>query len=371
MQHRKMGNTGLTPSALGFGMMRLPRKEDGKFDQEESTRILRWAIDNGLSYVDTAYIYETSEVVTGNALKDGYREKVTLATKTPVYAFKCEEDFDRILDEQLARLQTDHIDCYLLHALNRETWHDNVLKFNVLEHMKQAKAAGKIRHMGFSFHDNLDVFKEILDGFDGWEFCQIQLNYLDTGYQAGLEGLELAASRGLGVVIMEPLRGGKLAQVPEQVVKIFGDKNPVEAGLDFLWDRPEVSVVLSGMGNEQMVRDNMTYAARSGIHMLTAEDREKYEKAAEFFRSVDSIPCTGCGYCSVCPMDIAIPQVFAAYNRIQLTGNVRGERPAYDALGDRSPDKCVECHACEERCPQHIAIPEELKKVGKLFRGEW
>lgn len=368
MQYRKLGNTGLMPSALGFGMMRLPQM-DGKTDAESSIQMLRWAIDNGLTYVDTAYNYLNgdSERITGRALQDGYREKVILATKAPVYWFENENDFDRILDEQLERLQTDHIDCYLLHALNRDTWENRVLKHDVLAHMKAAKAAGKIRHLGFSFHDDFETFRRILDGFDGWEFCQIQLNYLDTAYQAGIPGLELAASRGLGVVIMEPLRGGKLANVPDTVAEVLKGKSPVEYALDFLWNRPEVSCVLSGMNSGEMVRENMCFAGRSKPNMLSPEEKGQLALAAERYRTITSIPCTGCSYCDVCPKGIAIPKCFAAYNRLMVTGNRRAEKPGYDALGDGRASCCVECHTCEERCPQHIAIPEELKKVVKAL----
>lgn len=366
MQYRKLGNTGITPSALGFGMMRLPKKGD-QVDEEASIQMLRWAIDNGLTYVDTAYNYGESERITGNALRDGYRERVTLATKSPVYLFENEGDFERILDEQLQKLRTDHIDCYLLHALNRDTWSDRVLKYGVLDKMKAAKAAGKIRHLGFSFHDSLDTFRMILDGFDGWEFCQIQLNYLDTRYQAGLAGLELAASRGLGVVIMEPLRGGRLAQPPKKAADILAGKSPVEWGLDFLWNRPEVSCVLSGMGSVEMAKENMAYASRSAVGMLSREELRKLERAAECFRKQDNIPCTGCGYCDICPQGIAIPKIFAAYNRVQVSGDHRSELPAYRALGDAKASNCVGCRTCEERCPQHIPIPDMLKKAAEEF----
>lgn len=370
MQYRKLGNTGLCPSALGFGMMRLPQK-DGKTDGEASIQMLRWAIDNGLTYVDTAYNYldGDSERITGQALQDGYREKVILATKAPVYLFEAEEDFDRILEEQLSRLQTDHIDCYLLHALSLDTWENRVLKYNVLEHMKKAKEAGKIRHLGFSFHDSLETFQTILNGFDAWEFCQIQLNYLDTAYQAGIAGLELAASRGLGVVIMEPLRGGLLADPPKKARKVLDGRSPVRMGLSFLWDRPEVSVVLSGMGSLQMAQENMKYASECGPGMLTEQEHEVLRQAAKEVRASTSVPCTGCNYCSVCPQGIAIPKAFAAYNKLLVSGDRRGEQPAYDALGDARPSNCVECHTCEERCPQHIEIAEMLKKVVRAFES--
>ena len=324
MEYRKFGKTDLTPSILGFGMMRLKRNEDGSINEQWAIDTLRYAIDNGLTYVDTAYAYEDSERVTGLCLQDGYRDKVTLATKLPVVKMTCDEDFDRMLDQQLERLQTDHIDVYLLHALNRSRW-ENVVKFNVLEQAERAKAAGKIRYIGFSFHDNLDFFRTILDSYDKWDFCQIQLNYMDTNYQAGLEGLRLAHERGLAVVIMEPLRGGKLADVPAEVAAMLpGD--PVESALDFLWDMPQVNVVLSGMNETAQVEQNLRYAHRAHANMLTDAERTAMIAAGNKMREILSIPCTGCNYCNVCPQNIAIPELFAMFNQRQINGDARTAR---------------------------------------------
>ena len=257
METRKFGKTGLTPSILGFGMMRLKKKADGSLDEEWAVKTLRHAIDNGLSYVDTAYAYGDSERVTGLCLQDGYREKVTLATKMPVSKLTCEEDFEKILNEELERLQTDHIDVYLLHALSRDRWENCVVKYHVLAHAEKALAEGKIRHLGFSFHDSYDAFVEILNAYDKWEFCQIQLNYLDVNYQAGVAGLRLAHKKGLAVVIMEPLRGGNIVHVPKEVAQLL-PSNPVESALDFLWNMPEVNVVLSGMSTTEQVEQNLS-----------------------------------------------------------------------------------------------------------------
>lgn len=366
MQLRKFGNTGRMLSPLGFGMMRLQRTADDKIDQEWTTKTLRAAIDRGLNYVDTAYAYPGSEIATGIALQDGYREKVTLATKMPVFKLTREEDFEVFLNEELERLQTDHIDCYLLHALSAERWEDCIVKYNVLAHMEKAKAEGKIRHIGFSFHDSLDAFKMILNAYDGWEFCQIQLNYLDVNYQAGIEGLELAASRGLGVVIMEPLRGGRLADVPADVAEML-PKGAVESALDFLWDRPEVGVVLSGMSNTQQVEDNLTYMDRASIGMLSDEEKTAILAAGDKMRACLSVPCTGCNYCAVCPQEIAISDIFAISNQLQLDGDGVKARKSYAALGERDASACVKCGQCAEQCPQHIQIPEELEKLHKRF----
>ena len=365
MENRKFGNTGLTPSILGFGMMRLQKREDGSIDEEWAIQTLRNAIDNGLTYVDTAYVYPDSERVTGLCLQGGYRDKVTLATKLPVSMMKCEEDFDRILNEELERLQTDHIDLYLMHALSDERW-GYVEKFKVIEKMERAKAEGKIRHIGFSFHDSYESFERILNAYDGWEFCQIMLNYQDVNYQAGLKGMRLAHEKGLAVVIMEPLRGGALANIPEDVAAMM-PKSPVESALDFLWHHKEINVVLSGMSNTEQVEQNMEYASRATAGMLSGEDYARMLAAGDKMRARVSINCTGCGYCSVCPNDIAIPDIFAMYNRAQLDGDSVRSMNEYRALQERNQSGCIECGACASACPQHIDIPEELKKVHKRW----
>ena len=364
MQYRKFGNTGRSHFPLGFGMMRLKKDENEQIDQAWVNETLRKAIDDGLNYIDTAYAYPGSEVATGIALSGGYREKVTIASKIPVSRMTCEEDFDKMLNEELERLQTDHIDCYLMHALSADRWENYVVKFNVISHMEKAKAEGKIRHIGFSFHDSLDTFKMIVDAYDGWEFCQIQLNYLDVNYQAGLEGLEYAASKGLAVVIMEPLRGGRLANVPEDVAQMLPG-GPVESALNFLWDRPEISVVLSGMSTTEQVEQNMVYAAKASVGMLTDEQRQQTLAAGDKMRAYLSIPCTACDYCSVCPQEIAISKIFAIRNQEQLDGDSVKAAAAYKALGEQTAAKCVQCGQCVEQCPQNIQIFEELEKIHK------
>jgi predicted aldo/keto reductase-like oxidoreductase len=316
--------------------------------------------------VDTAYAYGDSERITGMALQDGYREKVTLASKIPLDMLKEESDFERILDEELARLQTDHIDVYLLHAMSRKRWDTYMEKFHVIEHLEKAKRDGKIRHIGFSFHDSYDAFLEILNGYDGWDFCQIQLNYQDVNYQAGIAGLEEANRRGLAVVIMEPLRGGALVNVPEDVAALL-PKSPVESALDFLWNLPQVSVVLSGMSTTEQVEQNMAYAHRAHAGMLTDREVTDMVMAGNKMRQKISIPCTGCNYCNICPNGIAIPDIFAMYNRSQMDGDSVRAKKEYLALEERNQSGCIECGACVAACPQHIEIPEELKKVHKRW----
>ena len=365
MESRKFGKTDMTPSILGFGMMRLKKKEDGTLDEQWAIRTLRSAIDRGLSYVDTAYAYGDSERVTGLCLADGYREKVTLATKLPIDKVNSEADFNRILDEELQRLQTDHIDVYLLHALNRGRW-EKVKQLHILSMAERAKAAGKIRHIGFSFHDEPEVFRQILNGYDGWEFCQIQLNYMDVGYQAGLEGLRLAHEKGLAVVIMEPLRGGLLANVPADVAELL-PASPVESALDFLWNMPEVNVVLSGMSETEQVEQNLSYAQRAHVGMLTEEENAAILTAGDRMRSSLQVPCTGCDYCNVCPEQIAIPKIFAIYNRLQQTGTSAKAREDYRALEGHTADQCIRCGACVQQCPQHIPVFEKLAQIHQDF----
>ena len=274
MNYRKFGSTGVEVSALGFGCMRFPvikENDTERIDEEKAIRMIRDAIDSGVNYIVTAYYYHNgqSEPLVGKALQDGYREKTYLATKCPVWALKEEADFERILDDQLAKLQTDHIDFYLLHALDKARFEDGVKKLHLTEHLEKARAEGKIRYLGFSFHDSLEVFQEIVDYYS-WDFCQIQYNYVNTEYQAGRKGLQYAASKGMGVVIMEPLLGGRLADPAPHHREVFPEeKTPVEWTLDFLWDQREVSLLLSGMSTPEQVRDNLTYAGRSSVGMLT------------------------------------------------------------------------------------------------------
>ena len=363
MEFREFGKTGLKPSILGFGMMRLPKNEDGTIDEKWAIETLRNAIDNGLAYVDTAYAYKDSERVTGLCLQDGYREKVTLATKLPVNKVETEEDFNQILDEELSKLQTDHIDVYLLHALNRERW-VHVLKKDILAMVERAKATGKIRHIGFSFHDSLEVFKDILYGYEGWEFCQLQLNYMDVAYQAGLEGMRLAHEKGLAVVVMEPLRGGALAKVSEEIASIL-PKNPVQSALEFLWNMPEVNVVLSGMNEKSQVEQNMAIAEHAHAGMLSEKERNMILAAGKKLCAAAQISCTGCDYCNVCPQEIPIPKIFAIYNHFLSKGIWHHVVQEYKELGEINGEKCISCGQCVKACPQQIPIFDNLAKIHK------
>lgn len=373
MNYRKFGNTGLEVSALGFGAMRFPtvKTESGVIiDEPEAIKMLRLAIDSGVNYIDTAYPYHEgeSELVVGKALCDGYRERTLLATKCPVWDVKKAEDFDKILDEQLTKLQTDHIDFYLLHALNKSHFEDIVLKFDLIGKMEAAKVAGKIRFLGFSFHDEYPVFEQIIDSYSKWDFCQIQLNYINTDYQAGLKGLKYAAQKGLGVIIMEPLLGGKLAVPPIRVAEALpADKTPVEWSLDYLWNLPEVSLLLSGMSDMKQTTDNLTYASHSHIGMLTDAHIGMLEEVKRIFDTMALVPCTKCRYCMPCPFNLDIPKIFEAYNR-SASSTMKDAKELYHSMGTLA-DSCKKCRKCEKECPQHITISKVMEQVHQVFNA--
>jgi predicted aldo/keto reductase-like oxidoreductase len=304
--------------------MRFPTSDGGRLSpniiEAEAMRMVRHAIDSGVNYIDTAYPYHggQSEVVVGKALKDGYREKVRLATKLPVWLIESEADFDRFLNEQLDKLQTSYIDFYLLHALSRSRWQDIVLKHNLLDRARAALADGRIRHLGFSFHDEYDAFEEIVNGSDLWSFCQIQYNYMDTENQAGVRGLKLAASKGLAVVVMEPLMGGRLADPPKDVREAM-ESYPVQCSaaewaLQWLWDQPEVSVVLSGMSDMTQVEENLRAADHSLTGSFTSADQALIAEIREKYSARIAIPCTKCNYCMPCPNGLNIPANFEFFN---------------------------------------------------------
>ncbi len=357
-------------SVLGYGCMRFPTltKNAGDIDTEKAGEMLRFAAENGVNYFDTAYVYHDgkSEGFIGKALKD-YRDKIKFATKCPTWEVKCEEDFDRILDEQLNRLQTDYIDFYLMHALDRERFNNIVKKFNLIDKLNKAKAEGKIRHIGFSFHDDLSAFKEIVDANPAWEFCQIQLNYINLEYQAGIAGLEYAHRKGLDVIIMEPLLGGKLANPSEQVRNMLPDeKSPVEWAMDFLWNREEVSLLLSGMGAFEQVRENVGYADKAQVGMLTEENLDMLFKTKEVFDKMALVPCTKCAYCMPCPFGLDIPKIFEFYNATAVIGLDKA-MAGYMEIKTRA-DRCKKCKKCEQVCPQGIPISGTMTKIAEIFK---
>jgi hypothetical protein len=307
----------------------------------------------------------------GKALQDGYREKVHLATKLPCWEVKEADDFDRLLNEQLEKLQTDHIDFYLLHALNEKSWH-KVRDLGVLEWAEGALADGRIDHLGFSFHDDYPVFKEIVDAYDDWAFCQIQYNYMDTDNQAGRRGLRYAASKGLAVVIMEPLLGGRLVDPPQEIQEIWDnaevDRSPAEWALQWLWDQPEVSVILSGMSTMQHVKENLASADRSQVGTLSQQAIETVRKARIKYQDLCPIPCTKCEYCLPCPTDLNIPRLFAMLNTGKMYNEIEQARKRYERLSDEEKaSACVQCRECEEKCPQHIPISEWMVHLHEVL----
>lgn len=379
MQYRIMPSTGDKLSALGFGCMRLPRKGVGT-DEERSIKQLRYAIDHGVNYLDTALLYPGSEVVVGKALKDGYREKVKLATKLPYSQVQKREDMDKLLDVQLQRLQIDHIDYYLLHNLNFAAW--NKLKaVGMVDFIEKAKAAGRIKHIGFSSHTSTPEFKKIIDDY-GWEFCQIQFNILDETNQAGKEGLKYAASKGLGVIIMEPLRGGSLAKAPPKDVQAIWDeaevkRTPVEWALRWVWNHPEVTVVLSGMNVEAHIEENLRIANEALPGSLSEKEMALIERVKAAYRKRLKVGCTGCQYCMPCPAGVNIPACFEAYNNTSL-GNPMMAKVNYmvnvgGGLDGSSPkgfaSQCKSCGKCVKVCTQHIDIPTQLKDVKKTLES--
>lgn len=379
MQYRSFGKLGWKVSALGFGCMRFPTT-DGKqispnIDESEAIRMLRYAIDRGVNYVDTAYVYHDgrSEVVLGKALRDGYRERVKIATKLPIWLVNEPADFDRYLNEQLTRLRTDHIDCYLIHALNRSRWEERVLKHSILERASKALGDGRIRHLGFSFHDEFSVFEEIVNATDLWSFCQLQYNYMDVENQAGLRGVQLAASKGLAVVVMEPLLGGRLANPPEDVRHTFqrfpAQHSPAEWALEWLWDQNEVAVVLSGMSAMRQLEENLHAADNARMRGFGAAEQDLIARVRELYKARTEIPCTKCGYCMPCPNGVHIPNNFDIYNYAYLFDDVDTARFKYQVFlaENERATACIDCDICEGECPQKIPVSDWMPKVAELL----
>ena len=340
--------------------MRFPTA-DGKIDPEKTMEMLEYALKAGVNYYDTALPYHDgeSESFLGKNFLSKHRDEVKIATKMPVWEVNAPEDFDRIFNTQLEKLGVDYIDFYLFHALDRERW-PKVKSLGLYEKAKALKAEGKIKHLGFSFHDDLDIFKQIIDEGEEFEFCQIQFNYINITHQAGEEGLYYAAEKGLDVIIMEPLLGGRLANPTERVANALdSSKSPVEWALDFLWDYPQIKVILSGMSTLLQTQQNIEYASSAEAGVLNAEQKEMFKNAKEIFDNTAAVGCTACAYCMPCPAGINIPEVFRLYN-VQAARGKRSAQDGYNAL-EVKPDACLECGACMEQCPQAINIPKTLK----------
>lgn len=387
-----MGSLPWQVSALGFGCMRLPSKGFLRgIDEKKAVEIIRLGIDLGINYVDTAWNYHlgNSEKVLGKALAGGYREKVRIATKLPMFMVRAADDFDKYLNDQLARLQTDHVDVYLFHSMSQGQF-EKLKRLNLIDKMEKARSQGKVLHAGFSFHDTLPIFKEMLD-FYKWDMTQIQYNYMDTTIQAGDDGLTYAHKKGIAVVVMEPLKGGQLANPPQEALDVLKNapvpRTPVDWALQFLWNRPEVSCVLSGMGSRKMVEENCASADASGVGSLSAVESRAIEQVAAIYRKKIVVPCTACGYCLPCPSGVDIPQNFALLNNKALgksgslggrvvqwmiTRNYRKLAKSRNELAKKNnrggAALCTRCNACVPKCPQKIQIPDDLEKVRGAFK---
>ena len=362
-------------SVLGYGCMRFPRKQ-GKIDMAVTEALIRNAVEQGINYFDTAYIYPGSEAAVGEILeKTGLRSKVNIATKLPHYLIKSIDGVEKLFQEELRRLRTDHVDYYLMHMLNdADTW-QRLLEMGIDQWIREKQASGSIRQIGFSYHGNSEMFCKLIDAYD-WDFCQIQYNYLDEHSQAGRKGLQHAHSKGIPVIIMEPLRGGRLVDLlPESAKKLFREypvkRSFAEWGLRWLWDQEEVTVVLSGMGSDSMLQENLAVASAVRAGELTAEELDLYTRVVQAIRDTMKVGCTGCGYCQPCPKGVDIPGIFAAYNR-RFDENKSGAFMDYLKCttlrkNATAAGNCIGCGKCEAHCPQGIAIRQELKEVQKTF----
>lgn len=380
MRYRTFGKLDWRVSALGFGAMRLPLtgSDQANVDESESICMIRYAIDHGVNYLDTAYPYHSgqSERAVGRALLDGYRNRMKLATKLPVRHVESGRDFDRFFSEQLHRLRTEKIDFYLLHGLNSQSW-PKVRDLGVLRWAEAQIASGRIDYLGFSFHDDYEVFKEIVDAYDNWTLCQVLYNFMDVDHQAGHRGVEYAASKGLAVVAMEPLRGGGLSRKPpEQVAKVWESAprnlNRVEWALQWVWNQPEISVALSGMSSIEQVVENIAIADRSGPGALKADDLAFIERVRQAYNGLSPIPCTNCKYCMPCPNSVEIPGILEIYNEVVIYDDLERGRfrycgPAGWLRDEQRADQCIECGDCEEACPQQIPVRDWLKKAHSLL----
>ncbi len=381
MLTRNNNKNGDELSILGFGCMRFPMK-GGSIDEARSIAMIRDAIDKGINYFDTAYFYHNgkSESLLGEALSGGYREKVKIATKLPPFMVSKLEGAKKIFNTQCTKLRTDYIDYYLLHMLPDKTTFDRMVSIGVMQWLEQLKMNGTIKNIGFSFHGSKTDFEQIVTAYP-WDFCQIQYNYLDENNQATKSGLELAGSLGIPVIIMEPLRGGKLVNnLPEQVIKEFKDfdenRTPAEWALRWIWNHPEVTVILSGMSDEEQLAENIRIASDARENSLSKEELKVFDRVKAILLEKTKIPCTGCAYCMPCPAGVNIPGCFSAYNDKYLLGDKRNRFKYMQTLGTLAKQPayaslCKECGKCELHCPQHIEIRKELKTVKKEMEAFW
>ena len=379
MLYRKNPKNGDNLSQLGFGCMRLPHKGVG-IDVKRSADMIYSAIEKGVNYFDTAYLYPGSESALGQILSDGWREKINIATKMPLFLVRSEKDFDKFFSQQLERLKTDYIDYYLLHMLTDFEYFDKIRSLGIEDWIKKEKDNGRIKNIGFSFHGRYDSFVKIIDAYD-WEFCMIQYNYLDENHQAGTPGLKYANSKGLPVIAMEPLRGGKLAAgLPDKALHEFQavdkERPPADWALKWIFNHPEVTVVLSGMSSEDQTAQNIKTACEAKIGSMTEEELSAVNKVVEIIKANIKVNCTGCGYCMPCPANVDIPEAFSRLNEGVLLGRmhiiisymmstgVLAEKPQFAS-------QCKKCGKCEKHCPQDIKIIDTLEQARKYLEPFW
>ncbi|MDO5852328.1 MAG: aldo/keto reductase [Methanobacteriaceae archaeon] len=382
MKYQTLGKTGLKVSILGFGAMRLPLIDNNPehIDIVKTELMIDYAIKEGVNLFDTAWIYHTtdrtkpgaSESVLGNILNQGYREKINLSTKIPSWEINSWEYFDNVLNKQLDRLKTDSIDLYLIHSI-KDSFYEEIKSNGLYEFIDKILSDGRIKHVGFSTHGSYNFLKEILDDYDKWEFALTQLNYLDENDNTGLKGVMKLNELNLGTIIMEPLRGGKLASnLPKEVQNIFNNSprnyNPVEWGLNYLWDKKEINCVLSGMSSIDQVKENIKIANNSYSGMLNDSDKNILKEVKECYDKLNNIPCTECFYCMPCPSGVNIPKCFREYNMDMIgDSSIISRQYDFHLNFDRQAHNCTNCGYCNGICPQNINIPRNLKVVEKHF----
>lgn len=377
MQLREFGKLRKKVPALGFGTMRLAHQEgdSSKIREKEMMEIIRHAIQEGVNYLDTAWPYhqEACEPFLGRVLRDGYRDKVTLATKMPTWLIEKKEQMDGYFNQQLKKLETEFLDIYLLHSLNQEKW-KKIKQLDVLTWLEKKKKAGYIGEFGFSFHGSWPAFQEIMESYP-WPICQIQYNYVDREYQAGEKGLHYAAQKGTAVIVMEPLRGGSLAELPKDLLDILNQgetkRTAADWALQWLWNQEEVSIVLSGMNSRKQLEENIESARNSRIGSLSKKDLVRFQEVSRIFQERSPTNCTGCSYCQPCPEGLFIHHIMMLYNEAHIYQNYSKKKKDFQSFGKSvHSSSCTACGTCVEKCPQELPIPQLVKEITQYFAGE-